>query len=401
MQSNNAITTHDLEVRSQQTDGRPSDALLASMYSIPPAALADIKRVLEGQFGSGFSVENFFKSFELTLDGLNRAHLAKSAHVRELESQVVEKHIKNVELRAAFDELTAAFAAKEAQNSELGAEVKELTDLKTRNLFQLGVLEKLLEEYKESVGSLQKRIEDLQQRNDQAGDNLQLINKLKAEQEDLVDRLTRKIVFLAREAMKGRRMSFIRVLPDLQRILRELRWEVNAINGLLNSEAFDAASITATIGSSTFSVNHSQAANLISAGTRAERLTDTIAQFLEEYEFLSRRILGNVSDEATTTQDIGRASRGKIPGIEAIMKRTRLLNGRGSGSSSPTTSDCVMSDDSNDSGRVSLPSNASGSSDSGAGAYRYSALNRARTATSKLTKAVSPASHSTNWRARA
>ncbi|KAL0063587.1 hypothetical protein AAF712_009508 [Marasmius tenuissimus] len=56
---------------------------------------------------------------------------------------------------------------------------------------------------------LQKCIEDLQQRNDQAGDNLQLMNKLKAEQEDLVDWLTPKIIFLAREAMKGRRMSFI------------------------------------------------------------------------------------------------------------------------------------------------------------------------------------------------
>ncbi|KAL0056850.1 hypothetical protein AAF712_016536, partial [Marasmius tenuissimus] len=93
-------------------------------------------------------------------------------------------------------------------------------------------------------------------------------------------------------------------------------------HGLLNSEAFDAASITATVGSSTFSVNHSQATHLISAGTRAERLTDTIAQLLEEYEFLSRRVMGNVGDEATTTQDIGYASRGRIPGIEAIMKRT-------------------------------------------------------------------------------
>ncbi|KAL0060138.1 hypothetical protein AAF712_013064 [Marasmius tenuissimus] len=193
MQSNNAITTHDLEVCSQQTDGRPSEVLLASMYSIPPAALADISRVLEGQFGPGFSVENF-KSFELTLDGLNRAHLAKSVRVRELESQVVEKHIKNVELCAAFDELKVAFNLKESQNSALGDEVKELAELL---------------EYKETIGSLQKRVEDLQQQNHQAGDNLQPINKLKAATGRFGRLAHSEIVFLAHEAMKGRRMSFI------------------------------------------------------------------------------------------------------------------------------------------------------------------------------------------------
>ncbi|KAJ8090993.1 hypothetical protein PM082_024917 [Marasmius tenuissimus] len=81
MQSNNIIATHNLEVCPQQTDGYPSDVPLASMYSAPPAALADIKQILEGQFGTGFSVENFFKSFVLMLDGLNHAHLAKLKYV--------------------------------------------------------------------------------------------------------------------------------------------------------------------------------------------------------------------------------------------------------------------------------------------------------------------------------
>ncbi|KAL0063588.1 hypothetical protein AAF712_009509, partial [Marasmius tenuissimus] len=58
-----------------------------------------------------------------------------------------------------------------------------------------------------------------------------------------------------------------------------------------------------------------------------------------------------------------------------------------------------MSDESNNLGHISLPSSGSGSSTSGAGTYCYSALNRARAAKFKFTKAVSLASGPANWHA--
>ncbi|KAK1223194.1 hypothetical protein PQX77_013933 [Marasmius sp. AFHP31] len=74
--NNNTVVTHDLDVQANVADvpmapASPNNPAI-KLGSLPAPVREDIKRMLRRNFGPQFSVEDFFKSFELTLEGLNK-----------------------------------------------------------------------------------------------------------------------------------------------------------------------------------------------------------------------------------------------------------------------------------------------------------------------------------------
>ncbi|KAK1228215.1 hypothetical protein PQX77_008749 [Marasmius sp. AFHP31] len=320
---NNVIPTCDLEVRSSTTDvpmASSSPSLENSpMGHLPAPVQAEIRRVLHRNFGDNFSVEDFFKSFELTLEGLNRALNEKDSLLGEMNKGLQEKSQTISRQSARIFQIEQNAAALGRELALLIQEKQAWKVEKTRQDLRIRVYDKLVQSLRKTIDEARRQIEVLDAEVKKCGTDAEKLQ----EKDDILNSLTKKTIFLAHEAMKGKRLSFLRVLPDLRQLLGRLRFEIQSISGLLNApDAIDASSILANNGSQA-SLESSHAANISSAATRAIRLSDGVVRFLDEYEYLATRVGGDVGDETSVTQEIGRHSKGRIPPIESLMRRAR------------------------------------------------------------------------------
>ncbi|KAK1223697.1 hypothetical protein PQX77_013425 [Marasmius sp. AFHP31] len=399
--SNNTLPTNDLEVRSTVDDVRMSSPKHHfGLESLPQPVKDEIKRVLLRNFGPQFSVEDFFKSFELTLDGMQDSLTAK---VRELEkkAQVLQEKDQLLSRQSAHVyQLELSIAA-------LGRDLATALNEKQALLILVLSLRKTIE-----LGK--KRIEELNAEIEKVGSDSAHLKALKDEKDDTINNLTKKIIFLAREALKGKRLSFLRVLPDLRNLLGRLRFEMQAISGLLTaSEISDSASVMANNGSS-ISLESTHASNISSAANRAMRLTDSVALFLDEYEYLAVRVGGDTGDDTSVAREISKHSKGRIPPIESLMRRVRSwvaelvrrdLEGHSDSSphSSPVHSQAT-SDSSSPSGSSNVfgPDSDRESTQSRPSIHRMvSPVNHVRIAAAKMVHfGVGESERSVNWRSR-
>ncbi|KAK1233856.1 hypothetical protein PQX77_002966 [Marasmius sp. AFHP31] len=417
--SNNAITTHDLDVRVPAADVPMSSTspLLDNslMPQLPIPVQAEIRRVLHRNFGDNFSVEDFFKSFELTLEGLNRTLNDKDRLLGELDAAVKEKTHTISRQGSHIFKLEQSYAAMGKDFAQLLQEKQKWTAEKARQDLRIRVYDKLVQSLRKTIEEAKKRIEVLETEIKKCGDDASELRRLKQEKDDILNSLTRKTIFLAREAMKGKRLSFLRVLPDLRQLMGRLRFEIQSISGLLNApDAMDASSILANNGSQA-SIESSHAANISSAATRAIRLTDSVARFLDEYEYMTNRVGGDVSDETSVSREIGRYSRGRIPAVESLMRRVRSqiaeLLRRDSPSSIPFANSDVPSSPPSYISDPRTPPNSStfdSNSDSGSSRSRtpfqrvVSPVNHVRITAAKMVHfGLGDSDRSNNWRDRA
>ncbi|KAL0565986.1 hypothetical protein V5O48_016032 [Marasmius crinis-equi] len=410
-----------------------NETVMSMMYHIPLAAQEDIRRTVQSRYGSGFTVENFFQAFELTLNGASQALTQATSRVRELESSAVDRQIQLVESKARIAEL-------EARVLELDKEFTTLKETHVRSEFKIKVFEKMVERFRQDSAHDKGRISELNKQITEAGNDLQKVLKLKAEKDDLVDRLTRKAIFLAREALKGRRLNFLRVLPDLRLLIGRIRFEIAAIQAQLNLEPVETASVTATNGSAA-SVESTHAVNIASAAGRAMELTDAVVEFLNEYERHTRTILGDISEDGSVTRDLTKHSRGRIPGLDSLMRNIRARvsalvtrmrglgqppiipesevsfrprsptpNGRSTSSASTSTESSMPSlvsvsdTEDSDSSMVITPGSQVTSPRRGgidpSGYLRFGTMDPTKLVPSSVADIVSPASVSKDWRAR-
>ncbi|KAK1233854.1 hypothetical protein PQX77_002968 [Marasmius sp. AFHP31] len=415
---NNVIPTRDLEVRSSTTDvpmAPPSPSLENSaMGHLPAPVQAEIRRVLHRNFGENFSVEDFFKSFELTLEGLNRALNEKDRLLGEMNNGLQEKSQTISRQSARIFQIEQNAAALGRELALLIQEKQAWKVEKTRQDLRIRVYDKLVQSLRKTIDEARRRIEVLDAEVKKCGTDAEKLRRLKQEKDDILNSLTKKTIFLAREAMKGKRLSFLRVLPDLRQLLGRLRFEIQSISGLLNApDAIDASSILANNGSQA-SLESSHAANITSAATRAIRLSDGVVRFLDEYEYMATRVGGDVSDETSVAREIGRYSKGRIPSIDSLMRRARSriveLTRRDPSTSNPSlnTSDSSPSTSYTSDPRTPLNSNAFDSgSESGSASSRtpfqrvVSPVNHVRITAAKMVHfGLGDSDRSNNWRDR-
>ncbi|KAK1217193.1 hypothetical protein PQX77_020160 [Marasmius sp. AFHP31] len=325
--SNNATPIHNPSVRAPAPDVQMSSTSPSLetplMGKLPPPVQAEIHRVLRRNFGENFSVEDFFKSFELTLEGLNKALNEKDRLLGEMNGGLQEKSQTISRQSARIFQIEQNAAALGRELSLLIQEKQAWKVEQTRQDLRIRVYDKLVQSLRKTIDEARRRIEVLDAEVKKCGTDAEKLCRLKQEKDDILNSLTKKTIFLAREAMKGKRLSFLRVLPDLRQLLGRLRFEIQSISGLLNApDAIDASSILANNGSQA-SLESSHAANISSAATRAIRLSDGVVRFLDEYEYLATRVGGDVGDDTSVTQEIGRHSKGRIPPIDSLMRRAR------------------------------------------------------------------------------
>ncbi|KAK1223193.1 hypothetical protein PQX77_013932 [Marasmius sp. AFHP31] len=335
------------------------------------------------------------------------------------------RHLYQLEQRTAAlsRELAQALSAKQS-----------LTVEKVRADLQLRVYEKLVLSLRKTMEISSKRIEALDLELQKAGEDLAKIRKLKhecslpmslrtvidscnpEEKDDIINSLTRKTIFLAREALKGKRISFLRVLPDLRLLMGRLRFEIQSISGLLTTtDNTDVSSILANNGSRA-SLESSYASTVSSAANRAINLSDSLAQFLDEYEYLANRVGGDVSEDTSVMREVEKHSKGRIPPIEALMRRVRSrvaeLSRQDPANTQPTPfslSPTQTASSSNPASSVSPSSStlADLSSDGGSTRSRppyrrmVSPINHVRITAAKMVHfGVGDSERSNNWRSR-
>ncbi|KAK1216850.1 hypothetical protein PQX77_020511, partial [Marasmius sp. AFHP31] len=374
---------------------------------------SEIRRVLLRNFGENFSVEDFFKSFELTLEGLNRALNEKNHQAEELAATLKERDQTISRQGTHIFKLEQSYAALGKDLAKLLQEKQAWSIEKTRQDLRIRVYDKLVQSLRKTIDEARRRIEVLDAEVKKCGDDTEKLRRLKQEKDDILNNLTKKTVFLAREAMKGKHLSFLRVLPELRLLMGRLRFEIQSISGLLNApDAIDASSILANNGSQA-SLESSHAANVSSAATRAIRLTDSVAQFLDEYEYLANRVGGDVSDETFISCEIGKYSCGRIPSMDSLMHRARAriaeLTRRDPhrpptnsdfSSSSPSTSSAP--DTPSRSATVDSGSEWSSSHSHLAPQRLVSPVNQVRITAAKMVHfGIGDSERSTNWRNRA
>ncbi|KAK1217553.1 hypothetical protein PQX77_019782 [Marasmius sp. AFHP31] len=414
--SSNLPATSDIGTRTTADDVRMSSLKHHfGLESLPQPVKDEIKRVLLHNFGPQFSVEDFFKSFELTLDGMQdslnkkaRELSRRDQELRDKDQSISRQTTRIYQLEQAIatigQDLAAALNEKQALLIE-----KSCTDLCLR------VYERLVLSLRKTIDLGKKRIEELNAKIKKVGNNSAQLKALKDEKDDTINNLTKKIIFLAREALKGKCMSFLRVLPDLRLLLGRLHFEMQAISGLLAaSEISDSTSVLANNGLS-ISLESTHTANISSAATRAMRLTDSVALFLDEDEYLSVRVGGDVADDTSVAHEISKYSKGHIPPIESLMCRARSMvaeivrrdsenpsnvpqhsspshSQAPSDSSSPSTLSTIFGSDSDHESSQSRPT------------YRRMVfpVNHVRIATAKMVHfGVGDSERSANWRSRA
>ncbi|KAL0565760.1 hypothetical protein V5O48_016259 [Marasmius crinis-equi] len=133
---------------------------------------------------------------------------------------------------------------------------------------------------------------------------LDTVREERALQEETLTSTSKRLVWVAREALKYRRANVLHAFPDLTGMMRSLHWEVSVISAKLNGHV----GVPGAQGLSA----ESQTDELMATVQRATRLADDTIDYLERVETASRELTGPLG-ESTIEKEIDKAARGFHP----------------------------------------------------------------------------------------
>ncbi|KAK1228865.1 hypothetical protein PQX77_008088 [Marasmius sp. AFHP31] len=169
--SNNAFATNGLEACAAVDDVRmTSPKHHFGLESLPQPIKDEIKRVLLRTFGPQFSMEDFFKSFELTLDGMQESLTQKAQKLEKKEQELQDKDQILSRGATHIYQLEQAMAALGRDLATALAEKQVLLIEKSHSDLCLRVYERLVLSLRKTIELGKKRIEELDAKAQVGGD---------------------------------------------------------------------------------------------------------------------------------------------------------------------------------------------------------------------------------------
>ncbi|KAL0056697.1 hypothetical protein AAF712_016697 [Marasmius tenuissimus] len=275
MDHNNAISTLDTSILAQESSRAVKKPFTIDVEALDASATIreQLASFLRQHFGPHVTYDAFLNKATASFESLQKALKSTTERLHQVE------HAFNVNKQTLLESLNRNTSFIRSLNEEI-KEVARLRDYTTH-------LESVIQRMQAEIDQLKVNLEKAKD------DNL--------EQERLTAAVSKRLIFVAREAMKYRRGNPLHAFPEIQSMLRRLTWEISMVSAKLNA-------IPGVPGANGLS-GETQSAELASAARRSLNLAEDTVQYFHRVEEASWEISGSLG-ENTVEKEINKAALG-------------------------------------------------------------------------------------------